>query len=57
MSFFNTFLFFSLICVSLHTSSYAIWTWKKKNRFGALMVFLLALVEIGLPLYSVFFKD
>lgn len=43
-----------LICVSIYTVSYGVWTWKSKNRLGAVMVFIVALVSAALPLYSLF---
>lgn len=46
-----------LIGVAVYTASFGLWTWKKKNRLGAVMVFMVALAVIGLPVYSLFFKD
>ncbi|SNS96854.1 hypothetical protein SAMN05446037_103043 [Anaerovirgula multivorans] len=44
-----------LLWVFLHTLSYGIWTWKKNNRLGAVMVFILAATVLVLPVYSKFF--
>jgi hypothetical protein len=35
--------------VCLRSVSYGIWTWKKQNRLGAVMVFLLSLVVLATP--------
>ena len=47
-------LFAALALISVYTISFAGWTWKKKNRLGALMVFLLALAILFLPVYVIF---
>jgi predicted membrane channel-forming protein YqfA (hemolysin III family) len=46
-----------LLWVFVYTCSYGIWTWKKENRFGAVMVFLLAAAALVLPVYSLFFRE
>jgi hypothetical protein len=38
-----------LVAVCLRSVSYGIWTWKKHNRFGAVMVFLVALLVLATP--------
>jgi hypothetical protein len=50
----NIVIFIFLACVVVYTVSYGIWSWKKKNRLGAIMVFTLALVTIGLPICSIY---
>lgn len=50
------FVLFILSWVCIYTVSYGLWTLKKKNRFGALMLFALALIVLGLPLYAAFFR-
>jgi len=44
-----------LIWVFFYTASYAKWTWKSKNKLGGVMLFVLALVVIALPVYSIYF--
>lgn len=46
-----------LIWAFFYTVSFGWWTWKKENRLGAVMVFIVALVTVGLPVYAIFFKD
>jgi hypothetical protein len=46
-----------LIWVFIYTVSYGRWTWKRKNRFGAVMVVLLAVVAFVFPLYALFFRQ
>lgn len=51
-------LVFTLLAgISVYTVSFGIWTWKKKNRLGALMVFAVAAANMVLPVYSLFFRD
>jgi drug/metabolite transporter superfamily protein YnfA len=38
-----------LAAVCLHSISYGIWTWKRQNRLGAVMVFLVALLVLVAP--------
>lgn len=47
-------IYLVLICISFHTTSYGVWTWSKKNRLGAVMVFLVALAVLILPLYALY---
>lgn len=46
-----------LIWVFIYTASYGQWTWRKKNRIGAIMVYILALASLILPLYSIFIRE
>jgi len=48
--------FIILTWVFIYTLSYARWVWKKKNRLGAIMVFLVAIIALVLPVYSIFFR-
>ncbi|MFZ5988574.1 MAG: hypothetical protein ACOYWZ_15815 [Bacillota bacterium] len=50
-------VFVLLIWVFLKTVSYGKWTWDKKNKFGAIMVYILALTALILPIYSMYFRD
>lgn len=45
-----------LIWVCIYTASFGRWTWKKKNKLGAVMVFLIALAVLVLPFYTLFFR-
>lgn len=46
-----------LALAALKTVSYGSWTLKKqKNIMGGLMLYLLAAVTVGLPLYTIFFR-
>lgn len=49
-------IFAILIWTSVYTVSFGIWTWKKENKLGAVMVFVLALTTIALPIYSIYFR-
>ena len=40
----------------LYTTSFGVWTWKKKNKLGAIMVFVIAIASVVLPIYSVYFR-
>ena len=46
-----------LIWISVYTASYGRWTWKRKNKLGAMMIFLIALAVLVLPIYTIFFKE
>lgn len=45
-----------LVCIFIYTVSYGVWTWKKKNILGAVMIFLVALAALAIPVYSIFFS-
>ncbi len=46
-----------LLWIFLRTLSYGKWTWDKKNRLGAVMIFFIALVALVLPVYSLYFRS
>lgn len=46
-----------ILWVFVRTVSYGRWTWQKKNKLGAVMIFLVALTALILPIYSMYFKD
>jgi len=46
-----------LLCVAVYTASYGVWTWKRRNRLGALMIFLTALLTVILPVYILIFRE
>lgn len=46
-----------LIWIFVHTISFGAWNWKKNNnKFGAVIVILLALIALILPIYVMFLK-
>jgi uncharacterized membrane protein (DUF4010 family) len=45
-----------LLWAALYTGSFGIWTWKKKNKLGAVMVFIVAISVLALPTYTIFFR-
>jgi hypothetical protein len=45
------FVYVFLTGVCLHSISYGIWTWQKRNRFGAVMVFLVAVAVLAFPVF------
>lgn len=50
-------LFAFLLGVAFYTASFGIWTWKRHNRFGAIMIFLVALTAVILPIYILVFRE
>lgn len=46
-----------LLWIAIYTSSYGLWTWKNKNRLGAVMVFIVAIAAFVLPVYALFFRE
>jgi len=54
---FTLFIIFVILLWSFtYTVSYAVWTWKDRNRLGAIMIILLAVSIIALPVYTIFFR-
>lgn len=47
----------TLIIIFVYTTSYGVWTWKSKNKPGAVMIFLLAFASLILPIYKLFFRE
>lgn len=45
-----------LVWATFYTVSYGIWTWKKKNILGAITIFIMALLEIIIPMYTIFIR-
>lgn len=45
-----------LIWSFLYTTSFGNWTWKNKNRSGAVMVYVMATSALALPAYVIFFR-
>jgi hypothetical protein len=50
----NVIIFIILVWALFYTVSYGVWTWKVKNRIGAIAIFIIALLAIILPLYTIF---
>ncbi|OPZ89395.1 MAG: hypothetical protein BWY74_02742 [Firmicutes bacterium ADurb.Bin419] len=46
-----------LLWIFLKTLSYGKWTWDKKNRLGAIFIVIIALTELILPIYTLYFRD
>lgn len=46
-----------LLWVFLKTISYSKWTWDRKNRLGAIVILMIALAELILPVYSLYFGE
>ena len=46
-----------LLCIAIYTASFGVWTWKRKNRFGAFMIFMVALIVVVLPVYILLFTE
>jgi len=51
-SFTRVLIYIGLLILFIYTCSYGTWTWKKKNYFGAIIVFVLAVSIIALPVYT-----
>ncbi|MDQ2086185.1 hypothetical protein RBH29_07045 [Herbivorax sp. ANBcel31] len=45
-----------LTLVFLRTISFGKWTWDKKNRLGAIAVYVIALATLIIPIYSMYFR-
>ncbi|KKT77361.1 MAG: hypothetical protein UW75_C0064G0002 [Parcubacteria group bacterium GW2011_GWF2_44_8] len=54
--FMNIVMFIVLACTSLYTISYGVWTWKKKNKLGAVMIFVVAMTVLMLPVYTLYIR-
>lgn len=50
-------LFAILLWIFLKTVSYGKWTWDRKNVLGALFIIMIALVELFLPIYVLYFTE
>ncbi len=52
----TTFLYFAVIFFTvIYTLSYAAFEWKRKNKFCAISVIFVCLIEITLPIIRQFF--
>ncbi len=52
LSFSRVLMYLGLILVFIYTTSYGLWTWKKKNYLGAISIFVLAVSVVALPVYT-----
>jgi hypothetical protein len=41
----------------MRTISYGKWTWDKKNKLGAIMIYALAFAAVALPIYLIYFRE
>lgn len=57
MTFGRFFVFVILLWVFIRTISYGKWTWDKKNKLGAVMIYIVALAAIVLPIYTIYLRD
>lgn len=57
MSLSRLFLLLGLLCISFYTASYGVWTWKKQNKSGAVMIFVVAIATILLPIYTLWIRE
>lgn len=52
----NTILIFIILAwVFIYTTSYSVWTFKRKNKIGAIMVFIIALIALLLPIFTIYY--
>ncbi|HEY9062956.1 MAG TPA: hypothetical protein VIO64_21035 [Pseudobacteroides sp.] len=51
------FIIILLLLIAIYTISFGRWTWKRKNKLGAVMVFLVALATVALPVYVLFVRE
>lgn len=51
------FIIIGLLWVVVYTISFGTWTWKNKNKLGAIAIFIVALTTLVLPMYSMFFRE
>ncbi|HHV29145.1 hypothetical protein [Acetivibrio mesophilus] len=45
-----------LLWVFIKTIGYGKWTWDKKNRLGAIMIFVIALAAVILPIFVFYIR-
>ncbi|MDP4183029.1 MAG: hypothetical protein Q8942_18325 [Bacillota bacterium] len=56
MSVGNLLAFIIIIWVCFYNCTYGVWTWKNKNKLGAIMIFILGIAIIALPVYVLYFR-
>jgi hypothetical protein len=57
MNFGRIIMYAAILCVCIYTASYGRWTWKKKNKLGAVVLFILSITVVALPIYTLYFRD
>lgn len=50
-------LLIPLLWIAIYTISFARWTWKRKNKLGAAMIFLVALATVVLSMYTLLIRE
>ncbi len=50
----NILIMLILLWVCIYTFSFAVWTWRHKNRFGAFIVMCIAIMAVVLPFLDLF---
>lgn len=50
----NYIAYFVLLVIALYTLGFAVTLWKEKQKSGAITVFVLALILVVLPFFSLF---
>lgn len=50
----NVIIMLFVVWTSIYTFSFGVWTWNKKNSFGAFIVMLIALITTLLPFMYLF---
>lgn len=45
-----------IIWIFFYTASYGHWTWNTNNKLGAVMIYIVAVTQLLLALYGMFFK-
>lgn len=56
MTFDRIILIIILLWVFIRTISYGKWTWDKKNRLGAIVIYFVAIASLIIPVYTMFFR-
>lgn len=56
ITFQNVVIFVLLAWTLFYTVSYGLWTWKRKNRLGAVAIFIIALLVIIISIYTIFIR-
>ena len=40
--------------IGVYTFSYGLWEWKRDNKWGATVIFILCALAVGLPVFKIF---
>lgn len=52
----NIIIILAILWICIYSISFGVWTWRNENKFGGMMVMLLALISLVLPGYILIFK-